>query len=135
MSRKLKTKILRKRMEVSNNTAIEETALENTTSWDFGSIALTCKCGRTQTLMEHVQYGIQFIITTNNKSGVTLHCDKCHSELRLHCIEGEPEPDAIEAVAELVTEPTEGIVEPTETTAELFSDENIPQENKEGESV
>ena len=79
--------------------------------------------------MEHVQYGIQFIIATNDKSGVTLHCDECHSELRLHCIEGTPAPDAIEADATVVTEPV------AEATAEIFSDENIPQENKEGESV
>jgi len=95
--------------------------------FDFGSIVLTCKCGKKQTLMEHVEHGIQFIIATNNKAGITLHCDECHSELRLSCEEGTPPPDV-----DATTPPPEAEKEPekTETT-----DENIPQENKEGESV
>jgi hypothetical protein len=105
MSRKLTTKV-----EKKPKVSVTEHAEPEVKQFDFGTIVLLCSCGHKQQLMEHVQYGIQFIIATTDKSGITLHCDKCHNELRLACEEGTPPPE-------------------TETN------EDIPQEDIKEESV
>jgi len=128
MSRKLITKVKRVKKE-EPKVAVEETPETEVKQFDFGNIVLKCKCGRKQTLMEHVQYGIQFIIATNDKAGITLHCDECHSELRLECEEGTPPPEA-----EIEEAPTgEEISGPQIESIEI--DEDIPEESKENESL
>jgi hypothetical protein len=114
MSRKLVTKA-----EKKPKVDVIEHAEQDVKEFEFGTIVLRCACGNKQELMKHVQYGIQFIIATTDKSGVTLHCDKCHSELRLACEEGTPPPEDPEINSE-------------DTTKE---NEDIPQESKEGESL
>lgn len=96
--------------------------------FEFGTIVLTCKCGREQVLMEHIEHGIQFILATNDKSGLTFHCDECHSDLRLHCKEGTPPPEEVTAEVEEV--PAVSEVEINETL-----DEDISEEGREGESI
>jgi hypothetical protein len=107
MSRKLITKA-----EKKPKVEVIEHPEQEVKQFDFGTIVLLCSCGHKQELMKHVQYGIQFIIATTDKSGITLHCDKCHNELRLACEEGTPEPK--------------------EKTIE---NEDIPQEDTKEESV
>ena len=104
--------------------------------FDYGTIMLICKCGRKQTLMEHVEHGIQFILATNDKAGLTLHCDECHSELRLYCEEGTPppEPETKPVIESITVEEVPEAVDDTEEIKEA-SDEDIPKESKEGESV
>lgn len=116
MSRKLITKIERSKDQKKPKVQVVEHEESEVKEFEFGTIVLLCSCGHKQELMKNVQYGIQFIIATTDKSGVTLHCDKCHNELRLACEEGVPPPEE-----KLETEP--------------IADENIPQDNKEGESV
>lgn len=112
--------------------AVEETPVPEVKQFDFGTIVLKCKCGRKQSLMEHVQYGIQFIIATNEKSGLTLHCDKCHRELRLECEEGTAPP---EAAVEDAPGPQIESIEIDENISESKIDEDIPEESKEVESL
>ena len=106
--------------------------------FDWGTIVLTCKCGHKQTLMEHVQHGIQFILTTNDSSAILLHCDKCGSGLKLHCEEGTPPPEAPE-VDEASVETIKAEETPASEVApaieETPENENIQEESKEGESV
>jgi hypothetical protein len=82
--------------------------------------------------MEHVQHGIQFILTTNDSSAILLHCDKCGSGLKLHCEEGTPPPEAPE-----VDEASVETIKAEETPAieETLENENIQEKSKEGESV
>jgi hypothetical protein len=107
MSRKLITKA-----EPKPKVDVIEHQKPDVKEFEFGTIVLLCSCGHKQELMKHVQFGIQFIIATTDQSGVTLHCDKCHNELRLACEEGTP---------------------PEET--ETKENEDIPQENIEGKPV
>lgn len=129
--------------EEKSKAAVEKIDESGVKQFDFGTIVLTCKCGRKQTLMEHVQYGIQFIVATNDQAGITLHCDECHSELRLSCEEGvapsEPVEPEVKVDESKVDEQTPRAViesiEIEENIPELIINENIPEENKEGKSL
>jgi len=94
---------------------------EEVKEFAFATVMLTCKCGHTQEMIRHVEHGVQFILATNDKNALVLHCEECGSDLRLHCVEGTPPPkEEVETETELV---------------ETEINEDIPEESKEGESL
>jgi hypothetical protein len=81
-------------------------------SWQYGDLAVVCKCGRTQIMKKGIEYGIQLVLTNREDSFVLLKCDECEAEIALRFIEGE-KPAEEEVVIEPVIEETvnEGVQE------------------------
>jgi hypothetical protein len=92
-------------------------------TFDYGDLAIKCKCGRVQLLEKGVQHGIQIILTTREDSFLKLQCDECGAIMELRFLEGEK---PAEPVKELKT------VEEVKTKE---TDENIQEESKQESSL
>jgi hypothetical protein len=126
----------KKEPEEALKAGVVEHDKEDVKEFEFATIVLTCKCGHTQEMIRHVQHGIQFIIATNDQAALVLHCEKCGSELKLHCVEGTPPPE--EKTIELLTDEdtAKKIVEnPNVEVESIEIDEDIPEESTEGEPL
>ena len=75
------------------------------------------KCGSDQTIGKGIEGGLQLIIVPQEDSFVQLNCDKCETSIKLQLVPGEA--------------PTEEDLKVVDTTV----NEDIPQENKQEESL
>ena len=75
------------------------------------------KCGSDQTIGKGIEGGLQLIIVPQEDSFVQLNCDKCETSIKLQLVPGEA--------------PTEEDFKVVDTTI----NEDIPQENKQEESL
>lgn len=92
-------------------------------SFEYGDLAVVCKCGRTQILERGIDKGLQMIITTREDSYIQLRCDECGADMRLCFIEGEA-PKKVETATEEVSEMSSKTV-----------DENVQEESKQEQSL
>lgn len=87
--------------------------------FEYGDLAVVCKCGRTQIIQKGIDKGLQLILTTREDSYIQLRCDECESDIRLCFLEGvKPEPE-IKPV-----EVTEEAVVNTEKVNEVVQEES-----------
>jgi hypothetical protein len=86
----------------------------------FCDLHIICqKCGSDQTIGKGLEGGLQLVIVPKEDSFIQLTCDKCDASLRLILVPGEaPEPTASVEIKE-----------------ETKIDEDVPQENKQEESL
>jgi len=79
----------------------EAQAPEKGKIFEYGDLAIMCKCGRIQVLKEGVQHGLQFTLVPKEESFIQLRCDDCGADLKLGFLEGkkpeEPVTDTPEA--------------------------------------
>jgi len=89
-------------------------------TFEYGDLAVVCKCGRTQILQKGIQHGFQIIMSTNEASYIQLKCDSCEADMKLCFLEGEKpaEPE---------------VATPTETQVEV--NEGVQEEDKQEQSL
>jgi transcription elongation factor Elf1 len=85
---------------------------------NYCDLHIVCqKCGSDQTIGKGIEGGLQLIIVPQEDSFVQLNCDKCETSIRLLLVPGEA--------------PVEEDFKVVDTTI----NEDIPQENKQEESL
>lgn len=93
--------------------------------WEYGDLAVICKCGRTQIITKGIEQGLQLVITNKKESFIQLKCDECDSEITLRLIEGvKPEKPVV------ITEPVA-----TVEVVEKETDEVVQEESKQEQSL
>jgi hypothetical protein len=83
--------------------------------FQYGDLAVICKCGRTQIIHKGIEKGLQLVLTTNDESRIQLKCDECDADITLRFLEGEKPAEPVVN--------TEGV------------DENIQEESKQEPSL
>lgn len=71
--------------------------------FEYGDLAVICKCGRTQIVQAGMKDGYQLTMIPSETSYIHLKCDACETEIRLGFIEGKA-PVEIEKTDESIQE-------------------------------
>jgi hypothetical protein len=98
---------------------VKEVEVDNVKSWQYGDLAVVCKCGSTKIMKKGIEYGIQLVLVNREDSFILLKCDTCGAELGLRFLEGE--------------KPAE--VEVTEPIIEEIVNEGVQEEDKQEQSL
>lgn len=72
--------------------------------FEYGDLAVVCKCGRTQIIHKGIQGGFNIVMTTNESSYVQLKCDSCDADMKLCFLEGEKPEETIKPTDESIQE-------------------------------
>jgi hypothetical protein len=110
----------KKSVEVTAPETKEVINMIPTPETNYCDLHIICqKCGSDQTIGKGLEGGLQLVIVPKDDSFIQLTCDKCEASLRLILIPGEaPETK-----------------EETLTSEEPKINEDVPQENKQEESL
>jgi hypothetical protein len=82
---------------------VAESAAPEVKTFDYGDLAVVCKCGRTQIITKGVEKGLQLVLTTREDSFIQLRCDECDADIKLCFLEGV-KPVEIEVKEPIVDE-------------------------------
>lgn len=100
--------------------------------FEYGDLAVVCKCGRTQIVHKGIKHGLQVMLATREDSKLQLICDECGADITLCFIEGEKPEGEEEEKLEVKTEADLEITENDSETVVKYREENesIQEESK-----
>ena len=96
--------------------------------FEYGDLAVVCKCGRIQIITKGVEKGLSIVLTTREDSFVQLRCDECEADIKLCFLEGV-KPEEPQEINEPIAALEVVDIEPEINSEE--SNEGIQEEGKE----
>ena len=78
----------RKKKVVETTPEVQPQVQPEVKVYEYGDLAVVCKCGRTQIIQKGIEKGLQLVLTTREDSYIQLRCDHCDSDIKLCFLEG-----------------------------------------------